>query len=97
MQHRSFIKALSGLVPYPALGPAASQPTVLPAPVPVTPQESPIAGFQPHRGEALRSRLRPGDPLQFPRCCCVPVIRKRACKNKGDRLQLLDDLRRFKR
>ncbi len=59
MQRRSFIKALSGLVPYPVLSHAAPQPTVPPAPVPVTLQESPIVGFQHHQDEAPRPRRRP--------------------------------------
>ncbi len=64
MQRRSFIKALSGLAPYPAFDRAAPQPTMPPAPVLVTPQESPR-----HRGEALRTHLRLGEPA---RLVCEP-------------------------
>lgn len=65
MQRRAFIQALFGLALYPGVGRAAPKPRA--EPVRILIQESPLAGLQYHRGEAVWPALSCGDPLRLVR------------------------------
>jgi len=62
MQRRTFFRRLFG-----ALGVAVAGPRIAPGRAPVPIQESPIAGFQYHRGEAVWPALRVGSPVSLAR------------------------------
>ena len=62
MQRRHFIGLISSLLPGAAIG---ARSTIEPSTITI--QESPIAGFQYHLGEALWSQLAIGQPLTLSR------------------------------
>lgn len=65
MRRRSFIQAFLGLALYSSAGRAVSKPGAGRAPILI--QESPVAGFQFHRGRAVWNLLAVGQSLRLVR------------------------------